>query len=303
LKNPVKTAIVATEVSMATNRAYKDSVFSLLFNDPETLRELYGALEGVTLSPDLPITINTLDDVLFMERVNDLSFVLAGKLVIILEHQATVNPNMPLRCLLYLARLLEKIIDNKNIYRSRLVTIPRPECFVLYNGVADYPDETLLKLSDAYADIKDLGLAGTPDVELAVRVININKGHNRELVRRCERLNGYSEFIAKARECEKELKSREEGVKAAVQYCASHGILKEFLEQHSSEVFNMLFTEWNWDDALAVRFEEGLEKGLEKGREKSREEIARNALTEGLPMETIQKITGLDIDTIISIAR
>jgi predicted transposase/invertase (TIGR01784 family) len=72
----------------------------------------------------------------------------------------------------------------------------------------------------------------------------------------------------------------------------------------------MLFTEWNWDDALAVRFEEGqeegwakgLERGLEKGLEKGREEIARNALMEGFSMETIQKITGLDIETIRNIA-
>jgi hypothetical protein len=295
LMNPAEIAIVITEAAMSDNRAYKDSVFSLLFNDPETLRELYGALEGITLPPDLPITINTLENVLFMERVNDLSFAFADKLVIILEHQATVNPNMPLRCLLYLARLLEKIIDNKNIYKSKLITIPRPECFVLYNGVADYPDETRLKLSDAYADLKDLGFTGTPDLELTVRVININKGHNEELVRRCARLNGYSEFIAKAREYEKALGSREEGVKAAVKYCTSHGILKEFLEQHSSEVFNMLFTEWNWDDALAVRFEEGREEG--------REEIARNALNKGLSPDIIREITGLDLATIRNIAQ
>jgi predicted transposase/invertase (TIGR01784 family) len=96
-------------------------------------------------------------------------------------------------------------------------------------------------------------------------------------------------------------------VKAAVKYCVNHGILKDFLELHSSEVFNMLFTEWNWDDALAVRFEEGREEGreegLEKGREEGREEIARNALTKGLPPDVIREITGLDIQTIMNIAQ
>ena len=66
---------------MAANRGYKDSVFSLLFNDPGTLRELYRALEGVALPPDVPITINTLEGVLFMELVNDISFAVANKLV------------------------------------------------------------------------------------------------------------------------------------------------------------------------------------------------------------------------------
>ncbi|MDR1307495.1 MAG: Rpn family recombination-promoting nuclease/putative transposase, partial [Treponema sp.] len=102
---------------MGVNRTYKDSVFSLLFSDPETLRELYCALENVTLPPDVPITINTLEGVLFMERVNDISFAVGNKLVVILEHQSTVNPNMPLRCLLYLARLYEKIINNKDMYK------------------------------------------------------------------------------------------------------------------------------------------------------------------------------------------
>jgi predicted transposase YdaD len=57
-------------------------------------------------------------------------------------------------------------------------------------------------------------------------------------------------------------------------------------------------TEWNWDDALAVRYEEGMVKGLEEGMEKGREEIARNALAEGASIEFVQKITGLDIETL-----
>jgi predicted transposase YdaD len=286
---------------LGANRTYKDSVFSLLFNHPETLRELYGALEGHDLPPDLPITVNTLEDALFMERVNDLSFVFADVLVVVFEHRSTVNPNMPLRCLMYLSRLYEKIIDNRDVYKSKRLTIPRPECFVLYTGAADYPDEMRLKLSEAFADLRGLGYTGPPDLELTVRVVNINRGHNEDLVRRSKTLSGYREFIGKAREYEGEMGSLEAGVKAAVKYCVGRGILKEFLELHGSEVVNMLFTEWNWDDALAVRFEEGLEEGLEKGLEKGREEIARNALMEGLSAETIQKITGLDIETIRNI--
>ncbi|MDR2662142.1 MAG: hypothetical protein LBC31_04000 [Treponema sp.] len=61
----------------------------------------------------------------------------------------------------------------------------------------------------------------------------------------------------------------------------------------------MLFTEWNWDNTLAVRFEEGLEEGLEEGWE----EIARNPLTKGLPPDVIREITGLDIQTIMNIAQ
>jgi hypothetical protein len=45
---------------MGVNGQYKDSVFSLLFSDPDILRELYGAIEGVKLPDDIPVTINTL---------------------------------------------------------------------------------------------------------------------------------------------------------------------------------------------------------------------------------------------------
>jgi hypothetical protein len=38
---------------MSANREYKNSVFSFLFSDPDTLRELYGALKGITLPPEL----------------------------------------------------------------------------------------------------------------------------------------------------------------------------------------------------------------------------------------------------------
>ena len=96
--------------------------------------------------------------------------------------------------------------------------------------------------------------------------------------------------MAKVREFEDQGMERTEAVKQAVKYCRDHDILKEFMEANSSEVFNMLLTEWNLDDALAVSREEG--------REENREEIALNALAEGLSLEVIQKITGLDIETI-----
>jgi len=60
----------------------------------------------------------------------------------------------------------------------------------------------------------------------------------------------------------------------------------------------MLMTEWNMDDALAVRYEEGMEVGEEKGLKKGREEVAKKALTEGASIEFVKKITGLDEEAI-----
>jgi hypothetical protein len=161
---------------MGANTKYKDSVFTLLFSEPDLLRELYYALEGVALPADETITINTLSDILFLERVNDISFTVGNKLVILIEHQSTINPNMALRLLMYIARVYEKIIGDKNIYKSQPIPVPRPEFFVLYNGTAPFPDEQILKLSDSFERPGTLVLPEKdgPALELAVKVININ---------------------------------------------------------------------------------------------------------------------------------
>ena len=284
---------------MGANTKYKDSMFSFLFSDPDTLRELYCALEDVSLPADVPVTINTLRDVLFMDKLNDISFEIGGRLVVLIEHQSTINPNMALRLLLYIARVYEKIIGDRKIYSAQKIPIPRPEFFVLYNGTAPYPDESILKLSDAFESIGDIGLPEKESraLELTVKVININEGRNERIAKRCKTLAGYNAFIAKVREYEWEGLGRKEALIKSAGYCRDHNILKEFLESNASEVMNMLMTEWNWDDALAVRFEEGMEKGMEKGLES----VARNALAQGLPVDVIQTITGLDKNAIVNI--
>jgi hypothetical protein len=297
---------------MIINNKFKNSVFSMLFSDPDLLRELYCALEGVTLPQDVPVTINTLENALFMGQINDVSFEIGGKLVVLVEHQSTVNPNMALRLLMYIGRVYEKITGGRNIYSSKRLSIPRPEFFVLYNGTDPFPDEEVLRLSEAFESLRELGLAekDPPSLELVVRVVNINEGRNRTIASRCKKLAEYSAFVAKARALVRELGSREEAVKEAVKYCQKHGILREFLKLHASEVLGMLFTEWNLDDAIAVAREEAMEDGLEKGRAEGLDEgrvegrtdeklqIARNLLAKGMTPEFVHDITGLDLETI-----
>ena len=260
---------------MKTNIKHKDSVFSLLFNDPDLLRELYCALENVNLPPDIPVFINTLKDVLYMDMLNDISFVIGGKLVVLIEHQSTINPNMALRLLIYIARVYEKIIEDKSIYTSKALSIHRPEFFVLYNGKDPYPDEQTLKLSDLFENLEKLGLPDKfkPALELEVRVLNINEGRNTEIASRCRKLFEYSAFISKIREFEKELGDKAEAMKAAIKYCIKYDILKEFIQTHSSEVENMLYTEWNIEEAKQVWYEEGLEDGELKGEKKGEQKI------------------------------
>jgi hypothetical protein len=283
---------------MAANARYKDSLFSLLFSDPESLRELYSAIEGVPLDPSAVITVNTLSNVLYMEQYNDISFTINNKLVILIEHQSTINPNMPLRLLLYIARIYEKIVERKNLYRERLLAIPRPEFIVLYNGPKPYPDQKILKLSEAFETAEGVKGGTPPELDLIVKVYNINRGHNEGIAQKSGKLKGYSIFVEKVRENRREM-PLEEAMKGAIEYCVERGILKRVLEENSTEVLNMLLTEWNIDEAKAVWQEEAREEAWEERGEA----IAKNALAKGLPLDTISEITGLDIDTITRLSR
>jgi flagellar biosynthesis/type III secretory pathway protein FliH len=272
---------------MEVNTKYKDSVFSFLFSNPDALRELYSALEGVTLPPDAPVSINTLSDVLYMGQVNDISFTIDNRLVVLLEHQSTINPNMPLRLLIYIARVYEKIIDRRKAYRTGLEKIPSPEFIVLYNGVKPYPERAELRLSDAFKDAADLKSAAgsaaagsSAALELVVKVYNINKGYNTDLARKSRTLEGYSEFVERIRENGKTM-AKEESVKAAIKQCIERNILRTFLETNSSEVMNMLITEWDLDEAIAVNREEAWAEGREEGYEEGRGEGYEEGRGEG----------------------
>ena len=288
---------------MKTNKKFKASLFAFLFSDTEVLRELYSALEGVSLPlrqqswRDVPIRINTLEDVLFMGRVNDISFEIGGKLVVLIEHQSTINPNMALRLLMYIARLYERLVDDRNIYSTKRVALPRPEFFVLYNGEEPCPDKQVYRLSDAFLNPFELGVADrdSPALELTVKVLNINQGKNKGITKGCKTLAEYQAFVAKAREYLKQGHGLEDALKKTVVYCRDHDILKEFLKYHAKEVIGMLMAEWKLEDALAVRFEEGIEQGME--------DVARNALAKGLAIEMIHDITGLDLQTIENIKK
>ena len=301
------------------NKKHKSSMFSALFSTPEVLRELYSAIEGVDIPPDAVININTLSDALFMKQINDVSFTINDRIVILIEHQSTINENVPLRLLMYIGRIYEKIIERKKLYKQKIHKIPAPEFFVLYNGLGPCPDHKELRLSEAFKNVEGLKLSENRafPLELAVQVYNINHGRNIQIQERSETLSDYSIFMDKVNEYKRKL-PLDEAVTTAIKYCLERNILKQFLMGHgSSEVINMLFEEPTIEEIIEVRVEEALEEAVEeavgkavekavgKAAEEARGEeklaIARNLLTEGSSPEFIQKITGLDMETIQSL--
>lgn len=134
----------------AEGRQYQDTVFRAYFNDADRLRELAGALHGRTYAASDPVKIVTLEGTFLSQVKNDISFLLAGRYLVFIEHQSTPNENMPLRCLYYVCEQLREEIDSSLLYRNRSVLLPAPEFHVFYTGTKELPEEFVMRLSDAY---------------------------------------------------------------------------------------------------------------------------------------------------------
>jgi len=250
---------------MAGNREYKSTLFSELFSNPTALRELYNALADTNYGEETPIEINTLENVFFNDLKNDVSFTIGDKYVVLLEHQSTVNSNMPLRCLMYIARVYEKMTEERAIYHEKQIEIPTPEFIVLYNGIKHFPSEKTLNLSDAYK-ASDEACTHSGSLDLTVRVVNINPGFNDELLQKSETLSGYSAFVDRVRSNQERGCKLNDAINEAINWCMTEGKLKKYLTDHHSEVSGMLFTEFNIDIAKEVWQEEAREDGYEDAR-------------------------------------
>ena len=292
--------------------AYKDSLFRSIFGNEKSALGLYNAVHGTSLrAEETEVEIATLGEILWTSGKNDLAFTLGGALVVIVEHQSSINENMPYRMLQYVCRLFENAIEDKNsVYRRARVMRRRPRFIIFYNGAAPFPDRKTMLLSESYLP----ALAGYDGIalELEIEVYNINDGRNSAILEACADLKGYAFFVARARFHERDLKaqggltSKEitiEAIRRAIRDCKDAGLLTEYWDKLTNEEMNMLANDWNMETALEVRGEEEFERGVEKGRESGRMEIAMNALAEGLPLGVIQKLTGLDTQTITGLSQ
>ena len=283
------------------NREYKNSVFKDLFSDKATALDLYNALTDSSFTIDDGLCFTTLENALFMGQLNDVSFTIGDKLVICIEHQASISPNMPIRALMYIGRVYEKIIDRRATYRTKLFTIPTPEFYVLYNGADVCPDETTLRLSDAFRHVKIPGVESLPALELTVRVLNVNVGHNEKILEKCDVLHNYAVFVGQVRDRKRAGLSLNEAITAAMDFCIANGILVEYLKNKGSEVHNMLFTEFNLEEAKEVWAEEVREEERLKTAERLEEErleIARAMFIDGDSLEKIVRNTGTSLDAL-----
>ena len=251
--------------TVKATKKYKDTIFRMLFENKENLLSLYNAMNHKNYTDADALQVVTLENSIYMGMKNDLAFILDMNLYLY-EHQSTYNPNMPLRDLFYISNEYQKLVVQKSLYSSVLQKIPAPKFVVFYNGTKEIEDVSEFRLSSAYECQTD-----DPDLELRVTVLNVNEGHNQELMEHCQTLKEYAQYVAKVRKYTSlgEL-SLEEAVECAVEECIKEGILAEFLIQNRAEVISMSIFEYNKDEEekklRKAEFEAGREVGLEEGR-------------------------------------
>ena len=243
------------------NREHKDSLLVDLFYQDETAKKnllsLYNALHDTNYEDETIIRKVKIDDVLYKNFKNDISCEVNGLVLVFGEHQSTINRNMPLRCLMYVGRAYEQLVDSKARYRTTLVKIPTPEFYVFYNGEKEQPLERVLSLSDAF-----MNPARENSVELKVKVININSDKAHGILDKCGILKEYSQFISTVRKYSEE----ESAIKKAIKECIEKGILADYLKRKGSEVENMLIAEYSYEEDMQVKQEEARQEGIWQGR-------------------------------------
>ena len=185
--------------------------------------------------------INTIDDVIYMHLKNDMSFIL-DDWQNLFEQQSTFNPNQPLRGFFYFADLYKVKYFGKKIYSTRLLKIPTPQYIIFYNGTASMPDRKELRLSDAFQQP-----TAQPDIEVVAHMLNINYGHNKELMERCRKLKEYAQFIDIIRHYLRENKqwSNEQAISKAIDDCIQNNILRDILQKERLRVMASILSEFD----------------------------------------------------------
>ena len=288
------------------NRRYKDSVFADLFGEDKNAKKnflaLYNTLYAANYHSTSILKNIRLKQTMYMSFANDVSYLVDNKIIVLAEHQSTVNPNMPLRCLEYVTRLYEHIQNPRERYSRTLKKIPMPAFYVFYNGVEKLPAKQMLKLSDSF-----IMQSETVNLELVVKLININYDKDSHILKSCEPLEQYSLFVDAVRR--HIAVDKEHGFENAIKECIKNDILREYLQRKSREVINMLIAEYDYATDIAVQREEagriafvngikqgkslGLIEGKVEGSRQAKLETARILKQLGDSTQKIVQATGL----------
>ena len=272
------------------NRKYKDSVFTDLFGSDrdgkKNFLDLYNALSGSDYKlEEVSLERKVIEQALYKTFNNDVSWEINGRLIVLVEHQSTVNENMPFRCLEYVTRIYEGIVPVKQRYAEKVYKIPNPDFYVVYVGKKEIPPEQELRLSDAFFE-KD-----SSKLELVVKVKNCTDPKLLPISKTCDILKEYCLFIEIVEQNYNRLFPKK-SFKKAIEIAMERGILTDYLDRKSREVINMLCAKYSYKDDIAVKQKEA----FEDGQQQKAIEDAKNYYSNGVPIETIAKSQNITIE-------
>ena len=153
-----------------------------------------------------------------------------------------------MRILIYAGMIYAKYVEvteDYHIYSSRQQKAPVLKCICFYNGKDDKEDKVILKLSDSFPE------GSESDIEVKVTMININHGHNKDLMKDCKPLKEYSWFVDRVRFNQKAIGNLEKAVDAALAEMPDDFMIKPFLLNNQAEVKRMCITEYNEEKIFA----------------------------------------------------
>ena len=287
------------------NRQYKDTVFRMFMNDRDELAKFYQALRPNEIIRPEDIQINTLEDILLDQFKNDVSFTWKDQSIVLTEHQSTISPNIALRQLIYVERLLlGAVADKKALYRRTPIYLPAPHFYTLYIGKDMKEDEKDVRLSDYFRE------KGS-DLELTCHIINITYRKNRKFLDNCQPIREYSFFVNRTEQNQQDGMSLGDAIRESIDYCIHHKVMQSFLERNRREVLEMMMFQWNAEDARKAAEEdirEAESRGEARGRAdekaKTTATIIRNLLkTTTLSFEEIAGVASTTVDHVKRIAK
>ena len=238
------------------------------------------------------IKIVTLTSVLLERAYNDLSFMVGNRLIILIEAQSTWSPNILLRLLIYFVSNLKDYISENNlkIYGSKAVDIPKPEFYVIYTGESEKHPETL-KLRDTFFK------GDTSQLDMTVKMIYAGKEN--------DIIAQYIGFVEVFATQVKRYTRSKRAITETIRICKDNNLLKEFLQEHEKEVFEMaddfLTRERALNDYIEEQKElavEAAQKAAQKAAKETAERTAKKLYETGMKSSTIASVLDCPVSTV-----
>ena len=263
-------------------RKGKDSVFCDLFNIPRYATEITQALHPELSITEHDITLVSLSTVLMVRPYNDLGILVKNKLLLCSEAQSTWSLNVLVRMFMYLAETYHRYIQSHkemNLYGSKKLVLPIPECCVIYTGNdKNVPDE--LSLAEEFFN-------NHSHLDLRVKVLTKPGTGNiiQQYIRFCHIFDDQIRLHGRTKQ----------SIENTIRICQDEGVLADYLSERSKEVENIMKTLFSQEEAT--------ERYGNACREEGKIEIVLAMLKDNQPLDFIARISNFSKEKISEIGR